>query len=112
MGAIALTTVLFTSCSSGSGEAPSALAMASEEDFDYSSFTEAELELIEAEATWMCDAQRVSSAEPDAIERLRSAVLDDAEITPAQYDTFRADLGERLELRQAVFAQFLSICGR
>lgn len=98
-----------TSCGSDTTVSePEALALAAEDAL--ATLDDAELLLVEFEATWMCDAQRRSSVEPGVVDDARRQALEDSDLSADDYAAFRAALDERVELRQAVLARFVTIC--
>lgn len=100
--------LLASSCSSGSSEEPSAIALVSDEVFD--ALDAAELEMVDFEAGWMCDAQRLASPDLGVVDSVRAEALANSDMTAETYEAFKRSLDERVDLREAVLARFIEIC--
>lgn len=87
---------------------PDALAMAAAVgDVD---LTEDEARLVAVEAEWLCRAQRYSFSDPAEMMVARDELLAGNGVTAEQYNAFSLELANRLDLREAVLAEFAVEC--
>lgn len=67
--------------------------------------------LVAIEARWMCDVQRFAFSELSAMNEALNDRLEPHELTRSDYDTFKADLEGRIDLREQVLAEYDRYCG-
>lgn len=67
--------------------------------------------LVAVEARWMCDVQRFAFPDLSAMSNALDEHLADYGVTRADYDDFKAEMEERIELREQVLDGYDAYCG-
>lgn len=67
--------------------------------------------LVAIEARWMCDVQRFAFSDLSAMNEALNDRLKPHGLTRSDYDTFKADLEGRIDLREQVLAEYDRYCG-
>ena len=67
--------------------------------------------LVAIEARWMCDVQRFAFSDLSAMNEALNDRLEPHGLTRSDYDTFKADLEDRIDLREQVLAEYEGYCG-
>ena len=67
--------------------------------------------LVAIEARWMCDVQRFAFSDLSAMNEALNDRLEPHGLTRSDYDTFKADLEGRIDLREQVLAEYEGYCG-
>jgi len=67
--------------------------------------------LVAIEARWMCDVQRFAFSDLSAMNEALNDRLKPHGLTRPDYDAFKANLEDRIDLREQVLAEYDSYCG-
>jgi hypothetical protein len=66
--------------------------------------------LVAIEARWMCDVQRFAFSDLGAMNEALDKRLSPHELSRGDYETFKAELETRIDLRQQVLGEYDSYC--
>ena len=72
---------------------------------------EGEALLVAIEARWMCDIQRFAFPDLAAMNEALEERLSPHGLGRAEYDSFKMEIEDRIELRELVLAEYESYCG-
>lgn len=67
--------------------------------------------LVSLEARWMCDVQRFAFPDLSAMNNALDEHLADHGVTRSDYDAFKAEMEEHIELREQVLDGYDAYCG-
>ena len=66
--------------------------------------------LVAIEARWMCDVQRFAFSDLEAMSQALSERLTPHGLSREDYDSFKTDLEDRIDLRERVLAEYDVYC--
>jgi hypothetical protein len=67
--------------------------------------------LVAVEARWMCDVQRYAFSDMNAMDEALDERLAEHGIERTDYDTFKIEMEDRIDLREGVSAEYELYCG-
>ena len=67
--------------------------------------------LVAIEARWMCDVQRFTFSDLGVMNQALEERLTPHGLSRSEYDTFKAQLETRIDLREQVLAEYDAYCG-